>query len=53
MINRRFDDRASCLPGRAWNKRLKESHEFPRLLLGNADMRVLWGDRIDEGTWSW
>jgi DNA-binding MarR family transcriptional regulator len=28
------------LPGRAWNKRLKESHKFMRLLLGKADMRV-------------
>jgi IstB-like ATP binding protein len=29
-----------ALPGRAWNKRLKESHNFTRLLLGKADMRV-------------
>jgi hypothetical protein len=29
-----------ALPGRAWNKRLKESHKFMRLLLGKADMRV-------------
>jgi len=28
------------LPGRAWNKRLQESHKFTRLLLGKADMRV-------------
>jgi len=41
MINRRLDGRASCLaPGRAWNKRLKESHEFTCLLLVKADMRV-------------
>src|SRR6267143_1540412 len=40
MINRRHDGRASCLPGTAQNKRLKESHEFTRLLLGKADMRV-------------
>src|SRR5580704_5110868 len=30
-----------ALPGRAWNKRLQESHKFTRLLLGKADMRVL------------
>ena len=29
-----------ALPGTAQNKRLKESHEFTRLLLGKADMRV-------------
>jgi hypothetical protein len=29
-----------ALPGRAWNKRLQESHKFTRLLLGKADMRV-------------
>src|SRR6202048_2790071 len=29
-----------ALPGRACNKRLKESHEFTRLLLEKADMRV-------------
>ena len=29
-----------ALPGTAWNKRLKESHKFMRLLLGKADMRV-------------
>jgi hypothetical protein len=40
MINRRFDDRASGLPARARNKRLKESHRFTCLLLGKADMRV-------------
>jgi hypothetical protein len=41
MINRRHDGRASCLARRARNKRLKESHEFTRLLLGKADMRVV------------
>jgi hypothetical protein len=30
-----------ALPGRAWNKRLKESHELTRLLLVKADMRVV------------
>jgi len=30
------------LPGTAQNKRSKESHEFTRLLLGKADMRVVW-----------
>ena len=30
-----------ALPGTAQNKRLKESHEFTRLLLGKADMRVV------------
>ena len=29
-----------ALPGTAWNKRLKESHEFTCLLLVKADMRV-------------
>jgi hypothetical protein len=29
------------LPGTAQNKRLKKSHEFARLLLGKADMRVV------------
>jgi hypothetical protein len=29
-----------ALPARAWNKRLKESHELTRLLLVMADMRV-------------
>jgi hypothetical protein len=29
-----------ALPDTAQNKRLKESHEFTRLLLGKADMRV-------------
>jgi hypothetical protein len=29
------------LPGTAQSKRLKESHEFTRLLLGKADMRVV------------
>src|SRR6266850_4974934 len=31
-----------ALPGTAQNKRLKESHEFTRLLLGKADMRVVY-----------
>jgi hypothetical protein len=36
-----------ALPGRACNKRLKESHEFTRLLLEKADMRVVYYvDRI-------
>src|SRR6266436_3090402 len=30
-----------ALPGTAQNKRLKESHEFTRLLLGKADIRVV------------
>jgi hypothetical protein len=30
-----------ALPGTAQSKRLKESHEFTRLLLGKADMRVV------------
>jgi hypothetical protein len=30
-----------ALPGTAQNKRLKKSHEFARLLLGKADMRVV------------
>ena len=30
-----------ALPGTAQNKRLKESHELTRLLLGKADMRVV------------
>ena len=30
-----------ALPGTAQNKRSKESHEFTRLLLGKADMRVV------------
>jgi response regulator RpfG family c-di-GMP phosphodiesterase len=30
-----------ALPGRAWNKRLKESHELTRLLLVRADIRVV------------
>jgi hypothetical protein len=30
-----------ALPGTAQNKRLKESHEFTRLLLGKADLRVV------------
>jgi hypothetical protein len=29
-----------ALPGRTWNKRLKESRELACLLLGMADMRV-------------
>jgi hypothetical protein len=29
-----------ALTGRAWNKRLKESHKLARLLLVKADMRV-------------
>jgi len=41
MINRRHDDRASCLPGTARKTRLKQSHEFARLLLEKADMRVV------------
>src|SRR6266567_4731651 len=40
MINRRFDDRASCLPGRARKQRLLASHEFTRLHLEMTDMRV-------------
>jgi hypothetical protein len=40
MINRRHDGRASCLAWYSQNMRLKESHEFTRLLLGKADMRV-------------
>src|SRR6266550_1586301 len=31
-----------ALPGRTWNKRLKESRELACLLLGMADMRVVW-----------
>ena len=30
-----------ALPARAWNKRLKESHELTRLPLVKADMRVV------------
>ena len=41
MINRRHDGRASCLAWYSPNKCLKESHEFTRLLLGKADMRVV------------
>ena len=40
IINRRFGGRASCLPKRAWNKRLLASHYFTRLYLAKADMRV-------------
>jgi hypothetical protein len=43
MIYRRHDAVPPALPGGAWNKRLKESREFIRLLLEKADMRV---DRI-------
>ena len=46
MINRRFDDRVSCpawKSGRAQHKRLLASHEFIRLHLVMADMRV---DRV-------
>ena len=46
MITRRHDGRASCLAGTAQNKRLKESYEFTRLLLGKADMRA---DRTPRG----
>jgi len=46
VINRRHDGRASCLAGTAQNKRLKESYEFTRLLLGKADMRA---DRTPRG----
>jgi hypothetical protein len=40
MINRRFDDRAPCLAWMRRNRRLQESHEFTRLHLESADMRV-------------
>jgi hypothetical protein len=36
-----------ALPGTAQNKRLKKSHEFARLLLGKADMRVV---TLDDAT---
>ena len=39
-----------ALPGRAWNKRLKESHKFTRLLLGKADMRVVQILRLVPGS---
>src|SRR3984893_6190114 len=38
-----------ALPGTAQNKRLKESHEFTRLLLGKADMRVDYFGRTPPG----
>ena len=40
MINRRHDDRASSRARHSLNSRLKKSHEFTRLLLEKADMRV-------------
>src|SRR5437762_9528612 len=39
-----------ALPGRTWNKRLKESRELACLLLGMADMRVFrWRRLMSEG----
>src|SRR6266576_3569509 len=35
-----------ALPGRTWNKRLKESRELACLLLGMADMRVARGKAV-------
>ena len=40
MINRRSTTAPPALPERAQNKRLLESHEFTRLHLVMADMRV-------------
>ena len=40
MINRRHDGRASCRARQCLKHRLKQSHEFARLLLEKADMRV-------------
>ena len=40
MINRRFDDPASCLARKSRHKRLHASHRFIRLHLETADMRV-------------
>jgi hypothetical protein len=40
LINRRLDDRASCLPGRAGSKCFQWSHKFTRLHLATAEMRV-------------
>ena len=38
-----------AVPGRAWNKRLKESREFICLLLEKADMRVVQIIRLVPG----
>ena len=38
-----------ALPGTAQNKRLKESHEVTRLLLGKADIRVVQTRRLLPG----
>jgi hypothetical protein len=35
-----------ALPGTAQSKRLKESHEFTRLRLGKADMRVVCNNQM-------
>jgi hypothetical protein len=35
-----------ALPATAQNQRLKQSHQFTRLLLGKADMRVERGGRL-------
>jgi hypothetical protein len=41
MINRRYDGRAPCFARQSLQQVLeKKSHEFARLLLAKADMRV-------------
>jgi putative transposase len=42
-----------ALPGTATNSRLKESHEFTRLLLGKADMRVVIMDWVSRAVLAW
>src|SRR6266481_6391643 len=49
MINRRLDDCASCPARQSLKQMLQWSHEFTRLHLATADMRVLHLHQVAQG----